>query len=137
MHNNQTHSNFNHMSLTDQIFQIYALLISSGFYSKPHRLSNLKHMYFLQLWTLGSPRLRQPHFFFFFFLWGLHLRHTEVPRLEVELELQLLAYPTATAKWDLSCNTSRILNPLSHNWNSWGLFYEIISHLHEVTTLMT
>ena len=26
----------------------------------------------------------------------------EIPRLEVELELQLLAYTTATATWDLS-----------------------------------
>ena len=52
---------------------------------------------------------------------GLHPRHTEVPRLGVELELQLLAYPTATALWDLShvCNLHHsswqhwILNPLS------------------------
>ena len=39
--------------------------------------------------------------FFFFFL-GLHLWHMEVPSLWVELELQLLAYVTATAMWDLS-----------------------------------
>ena len=38
---------------------------------------------------------------FFFFL-GLHLHHIEVPRLGVELELQLLAYTTATAMVDLS-----------------------------------
>ena len=45
----------------------------------------------------------------------------EVPRLGVELELQLLVYTTATATWDLShvCNLHhssrqhRILNPLS------------------------
>ena len=45
----------------------------------------------------------------------------EIPRLGVELELQLLAYATATATWDLShvCNlhhSSRqcpIFNPLS------------------------
>ena len=45
----------------------------------------------------------------------------EVPRLEVELELQLLAYTTATATQDLShvCDLHRsswqhqILNPLS------------------------
>ena len=51
---------------------------------------------------------------------GLHLQHTEVPRLGVEWELQLLAYSTATATWDRSqvCNlhhSSRqcwILNPL-------------------------
>ena len=41
-------------------------------------------------------------FFFFFCLLGPHLRDTEVPRLAVELELQLLAYTTATAMWDLS-----------------------------------
>ena len=39
---------------------------------------------------------------FFFFL-GPHLQHMEVPRLGVEWELQLLAYNTATAMWDLSC----------------------------------
>ena len=37
---------------------------------------------------------------FFFFL-GPHLLHMEVPGLEVESELQLLAYTTATAPWDL------------------------------------
>ena len=42
--------------------------------------------------------------FFFFFpnLSGLHSQHIEVPKLGVELELQLLAYTTATATWDLS-----------------------------------
>ena len=37
----------------------------------------------------------------FFFL-GLHVQHMEVTRLGVELELQLLAYATATAMQDLS-----------------------------------
>ena len=45
----------------------------------------------------------------------------EVPRLGAELELQLPAYTTATATWDLSCvfdlhHSSRhcwILNPLT------------------------
>ena len=41
-------------------------------------------------------------FFSFFFL-GLHPLHMEVPRLGVELVLQLLAYTTATATADLSC----------------------------------
>ena len=43
--------------------------------------------------------------FFFFFLFcflGAHPRHMEVPRLGVQLELQLLAYTTATATPDLS-----------------------------------
>ena len=57
---------------------------------------------------------------FFFFL-GPHLWHTEVPRLGVKSELWLLAYTTAMATQDPSCNydlyhTSQqcqILNPLS------------------------
>ena len=60
-------------------------------------------------------------FWSFVFFLGLHLRHMEVCRLEVESELQLLAYTTATATRDLSwiCNLHRssrqcqILNPPS------------------------
>ena len=44
-------------------------------------------------------------FFFFFFLWPL-LRHTEVPRLGVESELQLPAHSTATATRDLDYTTA-------------------------------
>ena len=59
-------------------------------------------------------------FFFFVFL-GPHLQHMEVPRLGVKLELQLLAYATATAMPDPSCicglhsslQQCQILNPLS------------------------
>ena len=40
--------------------------------------------------------------FVFCFL-GLCPWHMEVPRLGVESELQLLAYTTVTATWDLSC----------------------------------
>ena len=40
------------------------------------------------------------HFFLPSFL--LHLQHMEVPRLGVELELQLLAYTTTKATWNLS-----------------------------------
>ena len=64
--------------------------------------------------------LPSPSAFFFFFL-GPPLQHMEVPRLGVELELQLLAYITAIAMWDLSCTCSlccssqqhQILNPMS------------------------
>ena len=49
--------------------------------------------------------------FFCFFL-GLHLWHMEVTSLEVELELQLLAYTTATATWDLSL----VCNLHHHSW---------------------
>ena len=38
----------------------------------------------------------------FIYLFGLHLRQMDVPRLGVELELQLLAYTTATGTWDPS-----------------------------------
>ena len=41
-------------------------------------------------------------FLLFFVFLGLHLQRMEVPRLGVELELQLPAYPTATATPDLS-----------------------------------
>ena len=61
--------------------------------------------------------------FFFFFLGflGPHLRHMEVPRLGVQLELQLPAYTTTTATSDPSrvCDLHhsswqcRILNTLS------------------------
>ena len=52
---------------------------------------------------------------------GPHLRHMEIPRLGVELKLQLLAYTTAMATRDLSrvydlhlsSRQRRILNPLS------------------------
>ena len=52
---------------------------------------------------------------------GLHPWYTDVPRLGVKLELQLPAYATATATWDLShvCDLHhsswppQILNPLS------------------------
>ena len=57
-------------------------------------------------------------FSFSFGFLGPHMWHMEVPRLVVELELQLSAYTTATAMWDPShvCNLShssrqrRILN---------------------------
>ena len=37
---------------------------------------------------------------------GPHLQHMEVPRLGVELELQPLAYTTATATWDPAASTT-------------------------------
>ena len=41
-------------------------------------------------------------FFFFFFFLELPPQHMEVPRLEVQSELQLLAYARVTATPDLS-----------------------------------
>ena len=70
----------------------------------------------LQKWEYSHPST----FTFFVFL-GLHPRHVEVPRLGVELELQLPAFATATATPypRLVCNLYhssqqyQILNPLS------------------------
>ena len=48
-----------------------------------------------------TPSLVRELFFFFVSL-GPHAWHMEFPRLEVELELQLSAYTTATATLDLN-----------------------------------
>ena len=66
----------------------------------------------------------------------------EVPRLEVELELQLLAYTTATAMWDLShvCDlyhSSRqhqILNPLSEARGRTPVLMDISQVCYRATT---
>ena len=89
-------------------------------------------------------------FFFFFSFLGPHPWHTEIPRLGVELELQLPAYTTATwapshicdlyhssqQHWILNLlseardrtyilmDTSRVCNPLSHNGNSATLQFD-------------
>ena len=41
-------------------------------------------------------------FIYYFVFLGLNSQHMEFPRLGAELELQLLAYATAAAAWDLS-----------------------------------
>ena len=69
--------------------------------------------------ALSSAQKERAYSFFFFL--GLHLQCMEVPRLGVELELQLPAYTTATAMPDLNhiCDLHHsswqhgILNPLS------------------------
>ena len=48
---------------------------------------------------------------------GLHLRHVEVPRLGIRLELQTLAYTTATAMWD----PSRLCDLHHNSWQCWIL----------------
>ena len=49
-------------------------------------------------------------FIFIFILFvcflGPHLWHMEVPRVGIRLELQLLAYATVTATWDLSASAT-------------------------------
>jgi len=55
--------------------------------------------------------------FFSSVILGLRPQHMEVPRLGVELELQLPAYTTATATQDLSC----ICNPYHSSRQRWIL----------------
>ena len=74
--------------------------------------------------SLATHPIHQGNFIHFVFL-GPHPQHMEVPRLGVQLELQLLAHTTATAMWDPSrvcelhhsSQQCRILNPLSQAWD--------------------
>ena len=88
-------------------------------------LGNIAILIILNLQSMNVECFRSSNFFslpFFFclFFLGQHPWHMEVPRLEVEQELQLLAYAIAR----------QILNPLSktrdRNWNlmfiSWICF---------------
>ena len=94
------------------------------------------------LLTLQSlcPKLRAPNCFLFVFL-GPHPRHMQVPGLGVELELQLSAYPTATATPDLSCVCSlrhslwqhQILNPLSEAKDGTCILMDASGVLHPVS----
>ena len=69
-----------------------------------------------------------------FFL-GLHLLHIEVPRLGIELELQLPVYTTVTATQDLSHICDRhhsswqqgILNPLHEARNQTHILMDAVS----------
>ena len=76
---------------------------------------------------------------------GLHLQHMEVPRLGVELELQLPAYTTAIATQDLSyiCNlphSSRqrqIPDPLSEARNQIHILMDTSQICFHCTTMET
>ena len=52
-------------------------------------------------------------FVLFCYFSGMYLQHFEVPRLGVEMELELMAYATAT--WDLS----RVCNLHHSSWKHW------------------
>ena len=53
--------------------------------------------------SLETSRASLPIFFFFgFYFLGPQVWHMEVPKIGVKSKLQLLAYATATAMWDLS-----------------------------------
>ena len=68
--------------------------------------SNWLEIIFLGQFSLSTVYNQNIYFYFYFVLsfifLGLHLQHMEVPRLGVELELQLLAYTTPTAMPDPS-----------------------------------
>ena len=78
------------------------------------------HCWFLSFLFLPHIQYSIKYLLFFFFL-GPHLQHMELPRLGVDLDLQLPPYTTATARPDLNrtCNLCwslqqcQILNPLS------------------------
>ena len=57
------------------------------------------------------------YIYIFFFFLGLYLRHMEVLRQGVHLELQLPAYATATTMWDLS----HVLDLSHSSWQCWIL----------------
>ena len=59
-------------------------------------------------------------FFVFFVFLGLHPWHMEVPRLGVELELQLPAYTTATAMPDPP-DPSHVCDLPPRSWQYWIL----------------
>ena len=91
---------------------------------------------------------------FLLFLSGPYLWHMEILRLGVEIALQLPAYTTTRAMWDLSCTCNlhhslwhtrtlthwvrpgikpvssqiagRVLNPMSHNGNAWSYFLNFL-----------
>ena len=56
-------------------------------------------------------------FFFVFSFLRPHLRHMQVSRLGVKLELQLPAHTTATATWGLSC----VCDLHYSSWQRWIL----------------
>ena len=106
----------------------------------------LNYFIYIYLCKKYKRNLKELIFIYLFILWP-HVPHMEVPRPGVESELQLLAYATAMATWylslicDLCCSLQQcqilsplskardktpsswilcqILNPLSHNGNSY------------------
>ena len=76
---------------------------------------------------------------------GLHLQHTEVPRLGVKSELWPPAYTTATATWDLSCvcklhhssQQRRILNPLNKARDWICILMDVVGFINCWTTAET
>ena len=81
-----------------------ALDLSSGLSLPGHKVSEA-----VPTLTCSPANIQKGLFFFFL---EPHPQHREVPRLGVQLELQLLAYATATARPD----PSRICDPHHSSW---------------------
>ena len=90
-------------------------------------IGDVEHFFYVLFGYLyGKMSIFQLDFGFFFCFLGLHVQHVEVPKLQVESELQLLACSTASGTWNPShvcnphCSSQQcwILNPLSktRNW---------------------
>ena len=102
-------------------FQHSSLVFKNFHYPTVTHLSNLISLYILQKVLHFSHRESLLLFFFFWSFLGLLPWYMEVPRLGVQSELQLPAYPTATETRDpghvcdppYSSQQRRILNPLS------------------------
>ena len=62
-----------------------------------------------------STGINKISFYFISVFLGLLPQDIEIPRLEVKLELQLLAYTTATASvtYTAACGNTRSFNPMS------------------------
>ena len=78
-------------------FKIFLLNIHNNFPKRNFHISSWR----ITLSLYHCPLYHVLSFFFFSFL-EPHLWHMEVPSLEIKLELQLQAYTTVTAMWDLS-----------------------------------
>ena len=101
-----------------QIQLIFTTHRSSFFGHAYSRQKFLGHRWHTRsLWTHWATRELFFFFFFFFFFLGLYLQHMEVPRLGVQLELQLLAYTTTTATPD----PSHVYNLQHSPWQLWIL----------------
>ena len=91
------------------------------------RIDKSEVIQYRELYPVSWDRPGWKIFFFNFFVFlGPHLWHTEVPRIEVESELQLKAYTTAITMPEPShiCNPHQILNPLREGRDRTGILMD-------------
>ena len=107
-------------SLKELIFILIIMRTKSGYLLLPSCFTEIKISLNQPQFTFIEDICERDHWSkntcCFLFL-GLYPRHMEVPRLGVKLELQLLAYTTATATPDLS----HICDPYHSSWQHWIL----------------